>query len=58
MQDLYWFGQNVLTSSHRWLTLPIPLMIKLVVGVKCSRERKERLTDLLSGWKWSLEAER
>ncbi|PWZ26874.1 hypothetical protein Zm00014a_034737 [Zea mays] len=31
-QDLYWFGQNVFTSSHRWLTLPTPLMIKLVVG--------------------------
>jgi hypothetical protein len=27
-QDLYWFGQNVPTSHHRRLALPIPLMIK------------------------------
>jgi hypothetical protein len=27
-QDLYWFGQNVLTSNHRWLALPTPFMIK------------------------------
>jgi hypothetical protein len=33
-------------------------MIKLVVGVTCSREREERLLDLLSGWKWCLEAVR
>jgi hypothetical protein len=32
-QDLYRFGQNVPTSSHRWLALPVPLMIKLLVGV-------------------------
>jgi hypothetical protein len=32
-QDLYWFRQNVPTSSHRWLALPAPLMIKLVVGI-------------------------
>jgi hypothetical protein len=32
-QDLYWFGQNVPTSSHQCLALPTPLMIKLVVGV-------------------------
>jgi hypothetical protein len=51
-QDLYWFGQNVPTSSHRWLALPAPLMIKLVVGVTSSREREERLPYLLSGWKW------
>jgi hypothetical protein len=57
-QDLYWFGQNVPTSSHRWLALPAPLMIKFVVGVTSSRKREERLPDLLSGWKWSLEAER
>jgi hypothetical protein len=57
-QDLYWFGQNIPTYNHRWLVLPAPLMIKLVVGVTSSREREERLLDLLSGWKWSLEAER
>ena len=27
-QDLYWFEQNVPTSSNRWLVLPAPLMIK------------------------------
>jgi hypothetical protein len=32
-QGLYWFRQNVPTFSHRWLVLPTPLMIKLVVGV-------------------------
>jgi hypothetical protein len=53
-QYLYWFGQNVPTSSHRWLALLTPLMIKLVVGVTSSREREERLPDLLSRWKWSL----
>jgi hypothetical protein len=31
-QDLYWFGQNVPTFSHRRLALPAPLMIKT-----CSR---------------------
>jgi hypothetical protein len=30
-QDLYWFEQNISTSSHRRLALPAPLMIKLVV---------------------------
>jgi hypothetical protein len=50
-QDLYWFTQNVSTSSHRWLVLPAPLMIKLVLWVTSSREREEILPDLLSGWK-------
>jgi hypothetical protein len=36
-QDLYWFSKNVPTSSHRWLALPAPLMIKLVVGVTSRR---------------------
>jgi hypothetical protein len=54
-QDSYWFGQNVPTSKHRWLALQTPLMIKLVVGVTSSQEREKRL---LSGRKWSLEAER
>jgi hypothetical protein len=40
------------------LALPTPLMIKLVEWVKSGREREERLPYLLSGWKWSLEAER
>jgi hypothetical protein len=35
-QDLYKFGQNVPTSSHRCLALLAPLMIKLVVGVTSS----------------------
>jgi hypothetical protein len=52
-QDLYWFGQNVPTSSHRWLALPAPLIIKCVVWVTSSREREERLHDLFTGWKWS-----
>jgi hypothetical protein len=34
------------------------LMIKLVVWVTSSREREERLLDLLSRWKWSFEAAR
>jgi hypothetical protein len=32
-QGLYWFGQNIPTSSHQWLALPAPLIIKLVVRV-------------------------
>jgi hypothetical protein len=32
-QGLYWFQQNVPASSHQWLALPTPWMIKLVVGV-------------------------
>jgi hypothetical protein len=52
-QDLYWFGESVPTSSHRWLALSVPLMIKLVVGVTSSREREEMLPDLLLGWKWA-----
>jgi hypothetical protein len=43
---------NVHTSSHRWLALLAPLMIKLIVGVTSSQEREDRLPDLLSGWKW------
>jgi hypothetical protein len=57
-QHLYWLGQNVSTSNHWWLALPAPLMIKLVVEVTSSREREERLSGLLSGWKWILEAAR
>jgi hypothetical protein len=32
-QDLYWFGQNVPISSHQWLALPAPLMIKTYSSV-------------------------
>jgi hypothetical protein len=45
-QGLYWFGQNVPTSSHRRLEVPTPLMIKLIVGVTSGREREERLPSL------------
>jgi hypothetical protein len=34
------------------------LIIKFVVGVTSSREREERLLDLLLRWEWSLEAVR
>jgi hypothetical protein len=54
-QGLYWFGQNVPTSIHRWHALPTPLMIKLIVGVTSSQEREERFPGPLLGWKWSLE---
>jgi hypothetical protein len=45
-QGLYWFGQNVPTSSHRRLEVPTPLMIKVIVGVTSGREREERLPSL------------
>jgi hypothetical protein len=48
-QDLYWFGQNVSTFSHRCLALPAPLMIKLIVGVTGNRKGEERLPSHLSG---------
>jgi hypothetical protein len=57
-QDLTLFGLNVPTSNHRWLVLLASLIIKLVVGVTSHQDREERLSDLLSGWKWSLEASR
>jgi hypothetical protein len=41
-QNLYWFGQNIPTSSHRWLTLPASLIIKTRSrGYKCGREGEE-----------------
>jgi hypothetical protein len=47
-QDLYWFGQNVPTSSHKRLTLPTPLMIKARSrGYKRAREREGTLPCLL-----------
>jgi hypothetical protein len=48
-QDLNWFGQNVLTSSHQRLALPASLMIKACRGVTNGREREKRLSSLLSG---------
>jgi hypothetical protein len=53
-QDLYWFEQNVPTSTRRWLALPAPLMIK-----NCSRgykqgERGRRGSQIsYSWWRWS-----
>jgi hypothetical protein len=41
-QDLYWFRKNVPTSSHQWLALPAPLMIKTRSrGYKWGREGGE-----------------
>jgi hypothetical protein len=40
-QGLYWFGQNVPTSSLWWLTLPTPYYSKLIVGVTSGRDREE-----------------
>jgi hypothetical protein len=45
-QGLYWFGQNVPTSSHQWIALPAAFMIKLIVGVTSGSEREERLPSL------------
>jgi hypothetical protein len=44
---LYWFGQDIPTSSHWWHALPVPLMIKLIIGVTNGRER-ERVPSLFS----------
>jgi hypothetical protein len=47
-QDLYWFGHNVPTSSHRWLALPAPLMIKArSKGYKRAREEGEATKSLI-----------
>jgi hypothetical protein len=47
-QDLYWFEQNIPTSSHRRLALPTPLMIKThSTRYKQAIEREERLPSLL-----------
>jgi hypothetical protein len=49
-QDLYWFEQNVPTSSHRWLALPAPLMIKTrSSGYKRTREGGEAPKSLIRG---------
>jgi hypothetical protein len=55
-QGLYWYTQNIPTSSHWWLALPAPLMIKTHSrGYKWAREGREATMSLF-GWKWSLEA--
>jgi hypothetical protein len=47
-QDLYWFRQNVPTSSHRRLALPSPLMIKAHSrGYKRAREGREAPKSLI-----------
>jgi hypothetical protein len=47
-QDLYWFGQNVPTFSHRWLAVPAPLMIKARSrGYKRTREGGEAPKSLI-----------
>jgi hypothetical protein len=51
-QDLYWFMQNVSTSSHLRLALPTPLMIKARNrGYKQEGEREggEALKSLIRG---------
>jgi hypothetical protein len=52
-QDLYWFGQNVPTSSHRWLALPGPLMIKARSRGYKQGERERRGSHVpYSWWRW------
>lgn len=47
---LYWLEQNVLTSSHRRLTLPVPMMIKTRSRVyKRAREGVEAPRSLIRG---------
>jgi hypothetical protein len=47
-QDLYLFGHNVPTSSHRRLALPRPLMIKAHSrGYKLAREGGEAPKSLI-----------
>jgi hypothetical protein len=49
-QDLYWFGEDVPTSSHRQLALPAPLMIKARSGgYKQAREGGEASKSLVRG---------
>jgi hypothetical protein len=49
-QDLYWFRQNVPTSSHWWLALPTPWMIKAHSrGYKRAREGGEAPKALIRG---------
>jgi hypothetical protein len=49
-KDLYWFVQNIPTSSHRWLVLPAPLMVKTRGrGYKPAREGGEATKSLFWG---------
>jgi hypothetical protein len=49
-QDLYWFEENVPKSSHRWLMLPVPLMIKARnKGYMQEREGGEAPRSLIRG---------
>jgi hypothetical protein len=41
VQDLYWFEQNIPTSSHQGLALPAPCCSMLIVEVTSGREREE-----------------
>jgi hypothetical protein len=43
----YWFRKNVPTSSHQWLALPAPLMVKTRSRVTSGGEREERLPSLV-----------
>jgi hypothetical protein len=58
-QDLYWFGQNVPTSSHRRPALPAPLTIKAHIrGYKQAREGGETpkslfMVDVVTKWSHS-----
>jgi hypothetical protein len=48
--DLYWFGRNIPASSHRWLALLAPLMIKAHSrGYKQERKGGEAPKSLICG---------
>jgi hypothetical protein len=49
-QGLYWFEQNILTSSHRWLELPTSFLIHTHIrGYKRAREGGEAPKSLCGG---------
>jgi hypothetical protein len=53
-QHLYWFGQNVPTSSHRQLAQPTSLMIKARSTGYKQGERERRGSQVsCSWWRWS-----
>jgi hypothetical protein len=52
-QDLYWFGQNVPTSSYRRFALPTPLMIKAHSrGYKQGKKGRRGSQVSCSWWSW------
>jgi hypothetical protein len=52
-QDLYWFGQNVPTSSHQRLVIPVPLMIKACGrGYKQGERGRRGYQVSYSWWRW------